>query len=295
MIELKAHRCSPRPGRLCEGPVWDARTDEVLWVDIPAGRIHRATLRDGDLVGRSTVVMGKRVSAVVPCASGGLIATAVDTFVHIDDGAITEVAALSLPDDGIRRRMNDAKADPCGRLFAGTMAEDEIPGTAALYRLDPDGELSTVRQQVTISNGLGWSPDGATVYYVDSPTHRVDAFDYEAATGTFSGGRTFAKFPDGLPDGLTVDASGYVWVAVWGAGQVRAFDPSGRPHAVIHVGPAQVSSCAFAGPDLDVLVITTAAEGSAAPDAGRLFTCRPGVTGLPTNTYDDTRLVSNDR
>ncbi|MGY4100710.1 SMP-30/gluconolactonase/LRE family protein [Nocardia sp. R16R-3T] len=293
MIELKAHRCSPRPGRLCEGPVWDDHTDEVLWVDIPAGRIHRATLRDGDLVGRSTVAVGTRVSAVVPCASGGLIATAVDTFLHISDGTMTEVASLSLPADGHRWRMNDAKADPCGRLFAGTMSEDEIPGTAALYRLDPDGELSTVRQRVTISNGLGWSPDGATVYYADSPTRRVDAFDYDSATGTFSGGRTFAEFRDGLPDGLTVDARGFVWVAVWGAGQVRAFDPSGRPHAVIDVGPAQVSSCTFAGTDLDVLVITTAAQGSTDINAGRLFTCRPGVTGLPTNTYSDARLVRN--
>ncbi|WP_433756363.1 SMP-30/gluconolactonase/LRE family protein [Nocardia sp. CA-135398] len=293
MIELKADRCSPRPGRLCEGPVWDVRTHEVLWVDIPAGRIHRATLRDGDLVHRSTVAVGKRVSAVVPCASGGLIATAVDTFLHIADDTMTEIATLALPDDGVRRRMNDAKADPWGRLFAGTMSEDEITGTAALYRLDPDGKLSTVRQQVTISNGLGWSPDGATLYYADSPTHRVEVFDYDSATGTFGNGRTFAEFSDGLPDGLTVDARGFVWVAVWGAGQVRSFDPSGRPYAVIDVGPAQVSSCAFAGPDLDVLVITTAAEGSADPDAGRLFTCRPGVTGLPANAYFDSRLVSN--
>lgn len=294
MIELQADRCSPRPGRLCEGPVWDDRTNELLWVDIPAGRIHRAALRDGDLERRSTVAVGRRVSAVVPCASGGLIATAVDTFLHIaDDATITEVATLSLPEDGVRRRMNDAKADPRGRLFAGTMSEDEIVGTAALYRLDPDATVRMVREQVTISNGLGWSPDGATLYYADSPTHRVDAFDYDMATGTFSGGRTFAEFPDGLPDGLTVDARGFVWVAVWGAGQVRAFDPAGRPHAVIDIGPAQVSSCAFAGPDLDVLVITTAAEGSAAPGAGSLFTCRPGATGLPTNTYSDARLVSN--
>ncbi|WP_330253491.1 SMP-30/gluconolactonase/LRE family protein [Nocardia sp. NBC_00565] len=297
MIELRADRCSPTPGRLCEGPVWDDRTDEVLWVDIPAGHIHRAALsHDGvELEYRSTVEVGKRVSAVVPCASGGVIATAVDTFLRIDDGAITEVAALSLPDDGIRRRLNDAKADPSGRLLAGTMSEDEIAGTAALYRLDPDGALSTLRQDVTISNGLGWSPDGSTLYYADSPTHRVDAFDYDSATGTFSGGRTFAEFPDGLPDGLTVDTQGFVWVAVWGAGQVRAFDPAGRPHAVIDIGPSQVSSCAFVGRDLDVLVITTAATGSAneEQDAGRLFTCRPGVTGLPTNTYSDAKLVSN--
>jgi sugar lactone lactonase YvrE len=295
MIESRAQRSALPPGRLCEGPVWDDRDGEVLWVDIPAGLIHRAALNDSaELEHRSTIEVGRRVSAVVPCESGGLIATSEDAFLRIDD-SITRIAALSLPDDGVRRRINDAKVDPRGRLLAGTMSEDEIEGTAALYRLDPDGTLTTLRERVTISNGLGWSPDGATLYYADSSTHRVDAFEYDLTTGTFGTGRPFAECPDGLPDGLTVDAQGFVWVAVWGTGQVRAFDPEGRPYAVIEVGPSQVSSCAFAGPDLDILVITTAADGDATtePDAGRLFTCRPGATGLPSTPYADGRLVSS--
>ncbi|WP_328404650.1 SMP-30/gluconolactonase/LRE family protein [Nocardia sp. NBC_00403] len=301
MIMLRAHPCGPPPGRLCESPVWDSRTEEVLWVDIRGGHVHRARLTLGDsgpdLAHRSTIGLDPPVSAVVPCASGGLLVTAGATFYRIEaDGTVDRVAALSLPDDGIRRRLNDAKVDPRGRLLAGTMSEDGVEGSATLYRLDPDGTLGILRAGVTISNGLGWSPDGAILYYADSPTQRIDAFEYDLATGTFGGRRPFARFDDGDPDGLTVDTDGRVWVAVWGAGQVRAFDPSGRQCAVIDVGPSQVSSCAFVGPDLDVLVITTAAEGPAAlePDAGRLFVCTPGVTGLPATPYADAGLVRSD-
>ncbi|WP_433664211.1 SMP-30/gluconolactonase/LRE family protein [Nocardia sp. CA-128927] len=299
MITLRARPCAPPPGRLCESPVWDSRTDELVWVDIRGGHIHRAALDRAtlDLTVRSTVSMPPPVSAVVPCASGGLLATAGDTISRIDaDGTTTRLAAIPLPDDGIRRRLNDAKADPHGRLFAGTMSEDGIQGSAALYRLDPDGALNTLRDGVTISNGIDWSPDGTVLYYVDSPTKKVEAFEYDITTGTFGEGRPFARFADGEPDGLTVDGEGWVWVAVWGAGQVHAFDPIGQRRAIIEVGPSQVSSCVFAGPDLDVLVITTAAEGKAAdePDAGRLFACVPGAVGLPGTPYADAGLVRTD-
>ncbi|MFD6160114.1 SMP-30/gluconolactonase/LRE family protein [Nocardia sp. NPDC060256] len=299
MITLRAHPCAPAPGRLCESPVWDNRTGELLWVDIRGGHIHRAELDRAtlDLAHRSTVSLTPPVSAVVPCASGSLLATVGDTFSLIDgDGTATPIAAIPLPDDGIRRRLNDAKVDPHGRLLAGTMSEDGVQGSAALYRLDPDGALSILRDGVTISNGLDWSPDGTVLYYVDSPTRRVDAFEYDIATGTFGNGKPFARFDNGEPDGLTVDGEGWVWVAVWGAGQVHAFDPTGHRRVIIEVGPSQVSSCVFAGPDLDVLVITTAAEGKAAgePGAGRLFACVPGAVGLQATPYSDTRLVRSD-
>ncbi|WP_029902938.1 SMP-30/gluconolactonase/LRE family protein [Nocardia brasiliensis] len=297
MINLRAQPCTPAPGHLCESPVWDSRTQELLWVDIRGGHIHRATLDRTtlDLTHRSTVSLAPPVSAVVPCLSGALLATTKDTIYRIDRGEVSRAARIPLPDDGNRRRFNDAKVDPRGRLLAGTMSEDGVARSAALYRLDPDGAMSILREGITISNGLGWSPDGTTFYYADSPTQRVDAFDYDLDTGTFTGRRTFARFEDGDPDGLTVDAAGWVWVAVWGAGQVRAFDPDGTPRAVVDVGPSQVSSCVFAGPDLDVLVITTAAEGPAVlePDSGRLFTCVPGAIGLPGVRYADTALVRN--
>ncbi|MGY3848940.1 SMP-30/gluconolactonase/LRE family protein [Streptomyces hydrogenans] len=144
-----------------------------------------------------------------------------------------------------------------------------------------------------MSNGLGWSPDGTLLYYADSPTRRVDVFDYDPATGALSGRRPFAVLDRGYPDGLTVDAEGNVWVAVWGGGEVLALTPGGVLHARVELPASHVTSCAFAGPDLDVLVITTATHGlsddrrRAEPDAGRLFVCRPGVTGLPATPYAD--------
>ncbi|WP_225728097.1 MULTISPECIES: SMP-30/gluconolactonase/LRE family protein [unclassified Nocardia] len=291
MKVLRAQPCSPLPGRLCEGPVWDG--SRLLWVDIRAGLLHQGMLDGADIQLVETLRLDGPVSAVLPCVSGSLLVMVGDRICRIVDGLVKDIVPLPFPNDSVIRRMNDAKVDPCGRVFAGSMSEDGVMGSAALYRLDPDGTLSVSRTGVTISNGLGWSPDGGTLYYTDSPTQRVEAFDYDLDSGTFGNGRVFAEFADGDPDGLTVDADGRVWVAVWGAGQVRAFDPDGRPYAVVDVGPSQVSSCTFAGPDLDRLVITTAAEQNE-PEAGRLFTCRPGSTGLPITPYADTGLVPAD-
>ncbi|MBT2469167.1 SMP-30/gluconolactonase/LRE family protein [Streptomyces sp. ISL-66] len=302
MLRLGAVPCSPPPGRLSEGPVWDERREELLWVDIPAGLIHRAALTARradsglpDLAPTGTLRLDRPVGAVVPCASGALLAAAGASFLRLEDGRPpVEVAVLDLPGDGVRRRLNDAACDPGGRLLAGTMAYDETPGAGALHRLDRDGPVVTLLDSVTISNGLGWSPDGRLLYYADSPTGRVDVFDYDPESGTPTGRRPFAVLSRGVPDGLAVDADGRVWVAVWGGGEVRAYAPDGTLHARVEVPASHVTSCAFAGPDLDVLVITTAAEGldeerrRAEPDAGRLFVCRPGVTGLRSTPYDDT-------
>ncbi|MFH8371490.1 SMP-30/gluconolactonase/LRE family protein [Streptomyces sp. NPDC018031] len=301
-MRMTAVPCTPRPGRLTEGPVWDPRRQELLWVDITAHRIHRGRLvrrGDGsgppDVLWQATLTLDRPVGAVAPCDSGVLVAAAGTAFVRLADAeSSTEIAAPAVPEDGIRRRMNDAKCDPRGRLLAGTMAWDVTPGAGSLYRLDPDGGVTTLLDSVTISNGLGWSPDGRLLYYADSATRRVDVFDYDPASGAVSGRRPFAGTgADGEPDGLAVDTEGRVWVAVWGAGQVRAYTPDGQPHAVVEVAASHVSSCAFVGPDLDVLVITTATEGltpeqsRAEPDAGRLFVCRPGATGLPVPPFAD--------
>ncbi|KOV17197.1 calcium-binding protein [Streptomyces sp. XY413] len=300
-MHLTALPCSPVPGRLTEGPVWHAGSGDLLWVDIPAGLVHRARLVDGDdgglpdLGSRTTVSLDRPVGAVAPCASGGLLAAAGTSFLRVDGaGAVTEFAAPVVPDDGPPRRFNDAKCDPSGRLLAGTMAYDATPGAGTLYRLDPDGTVTTVLSPVTISNGLGWSPDGRLLYYADSPTCRVDVFDHDPDTGALSARRPFADTaPAGVPDGLAVDTEGRVWVAVWGAGQVRAYTPDGALHTVVTVPASQVSSCAFVGPDLDLLIITTAADGltagqlAAEPHAGRLFICRPGATGLPVPPFAD--------
>lgn len=301
-MQLTALPCAPVPGRLTEGPVWHAGRGDLLWVDITAGLVHRAPLvaRDDDsglpdLGPRTTLSLDRPVGAVAVRACGGLLVAAGTTFLTVDDtGVATEFAAPDVPDDGTPRRMNDAKCDPAGRLLAGTMADDGTPGAGSLYRLDPDGTVTTLLDSVSISNGLGWSPDGRLLYYADSPTRRVDVFDHDPVTGALTGRRPLVDTgPAGVPDGLAVDTGGRIWVAVWGAGQVRAYTPDGTLHAVVTVPASQVSSCAFIGPDLDLLVITTATDGlspqqlSAEPLAGRLFICRPGVTGLPVPPFAD--------
>ncbi|MFE1548166.1 SMP-30/gluconolactonase/LRE family protein [Streptomyces sp. NPDC058718] len=300
MLHLRAVPCSPLPGRLTEGPLWDDRRQELLWVDIPEGLVHRAALTGGedgpDLALLTTLRFDRPVGAVALCASGALLAAAGTSVLHLaEDSPVAGAVALAapvLPDDGLPRRMNDAAVDPAGRLLAGTMAYDESPGAGSLYRLDGDG-LVTLLESVTISNGLGWSPDGSRLYYADSPTGRVDVFAYDPESGALSDRRPFAVLDRGVPDGLTVDSAGRVWVAVWGGGEVLAFEPDGTLHARVDVPASHVTSCAFAGPARDVLVITTATEGltedrrRAEPDAGRLFVCRPGATGLPATPYAD--------
>ncbi|WP_121830988.1 SMP-30/gluconolactonase/LRE family protein [Streptomyces sp. S1] len=294
--------CTPGPGLLSEGPVWDRNRGELLWVDITAGLVHRGVLverEDGsglpDVAPLTTFSLDRHVGAVAPRASGGLVAAAGTDFLNLTETGERSLIVTPVEDgDGVRRRMNDAKCDPRGRLLAGTMTYDLTEEAGSLYRLDPDGTVVTLLDSVTISNGLGWSPDGRLFYFADSPTRRVDVFDYDTAAGTLSGRRPFAGFGEGEePDGLAVDIEGRVWVAVWGAGEVRAFTPEGEPYGVVEVPAAHVTSCAFAGPDLDVLVITTATEGRSSeqlrdePDAGRLFVCRPDATGLPVPPFAD--------
>ncbi|MFE2561857.1 SMP-30/gluconolactonase/LRE family protein [Streptomyces sp. NPDC059352] len=299
MRHVTAVPCSPVPGRLTEGPVWDQRSQELLWVDIAAGLIHRGSLgprSDGtglpDLVRRTTLAFDSTVGAVHPCRSGATIAAVGTSVLRLIDGRAEEVATAPLPADGIKRRLNDAGCDPRGRLLVGTMATDVVPGAGALYLLEPQG-LRVLEESVTISNGLAWSPCGQLLYYADSATGRVDVFDYDLATGTPSRRRLFLEVGDGVPDGLTVDRDGSLWVAIWGAGQVRAYAPDGTAHTQVSVPASQVSSVTFAGPRLNTLIITTAAEGltrgerRAQPDAGRLFVCGPGSTGLPAVPFDD--------
>ncbi|MEU3047914.1 SMP-30/gluconolactonase/LRE family protein [Streptomyces sp. NPDC006984] len=291
--------CSPAPGRLTEGPVWDHRSQELLWVDITAGLVHRGvfTRRTDDsglpdVSVRESLDLGTTVGAVLPSWSGALLAAAGTSILGVRPEGTTTIATLPEPTDRARRRFNDAACDPSGRLLAGTMALDADPGAGTLYRLDQTG-LTPIVDPVTISNGLGWSPDGRLLYHADSPTRRVDVYDYDLLTGTPSNRRPFARLDRGVPDGLTVDARGNVWVAVWGAGEVRAFTPDGALLTVVELPASHVSSCAFAGPALDVLVITTAREEltparlRAERDAGRLFVCRPGAIGQTPHLYED--------
>lgn len=273
---------------LGEGAAWDAVAGRLIWVDITGGVVHEL-LPDGR--SRSWNVP-EHVGAAVPRARGGLLLAVRSGFAALaDDGSVSVVASVEADDPSTR--MNDGKCDPLGRFWAGTMADAETPGAGSLYRLDTDGAVSRVLNGVTISNGLGWSPDGTVMYYTDTATGGVDRFRFDAAAGALTDRRRVITIDpaDGSPDGMTVDDDGCLWVALWGGGAVRRYAPDGGLDAVVPLPASQVTSCAFGGQDGGDLYITTAAHGlspeqrAMEPQAGGVFRCRPGVTGPPATPF----------
>lgn len=277
------------PATLAESPVWDSRRGCLLWVDIDAGRVHRLDPRTG---ADSSTAVGVPVGAVAVRRNGGLILAAGRGFAVLDEkaGTLDWIWAAGRGD-----RMNDGKCDPAGRFLAGTLTRTQTPGAAALYQLAADGAVTTLIGEVSVSNGLGWSPDGSLLYFADTPLERVDVLDYDAATGAVGGRRAFADLRDvpGRPDGLTVDADGGVWVAMarWGRA-VRRFTPDGRLDHVVDMPVPLVTSVAFGGPDLADLYVTTSRVGLSPadladqPGSGAVF-CLPatGSRGLPAGEY----------
>jgi sugar lactone lactonase YvrE len=241
-------------------------------------------LDDAGTVTRTHV--GDVAAALRPRRDGGAVIGVERGFALEDaDGTLTTLPPV-WSDPGVR--MNEGGCDPDGRFWCGSMAYDQRPGAAALYRLDPDGTVAVAFGGVTISNGLEWSPDGSLAYYDDTPTHEIAVFDYSREAG-LTGRRTFVQLADDEnPDGLTVDAEGAVWVALYGAGAVRRYTPDGRLDGVVEVPPAQVTACTFGGPRLDRLYITTSRENlplDADPLAGALFAVDPGVAGRPVREF----------
>jgi sugar lactone lactonase YvrE len=276
---------------LGEGPYWVPEDDCLLWVDIEGARLHRTYFPARETVTDSP----GPVSAAFPAVGGGILiagGAALTLLFPAERGGqwVARTIADTPARDGIR--FNDAGVDPAGRVWVGSMHVTEAEPLGELYRLDPGGRLNPVVKNVTVSNGLGWSPDGSRLYYADSPLGRVDVFDYDPATGEAFSRRTFADLSaaEGVPDGLTVDADGCVWVAMWGGSALRRLTPDGEPDAVLPVPVSQPTSCAFGGPDLADLYITSARVGltedqlAAQPLAGRLLHVRPGPVGLPSTT-----------
>jgi len=276
--------------QLGEGPYYDDRSARVYWVDILGARV----LWRGE--GPGELPTGSHVGAAVPCDSGRVVLClpAGPVLAELAGGELRPLgtyaeadAAAGVPASASVLRSNDAKADAAGRLWHGTMAYDETPGAGALYRLDPEADRPVrILGGVTISNGLGWSPDGATMYYVDTPTRTIDSFAYDGATGELGERRPYAHVDGGSPDGLCVDAEGAVWLALWGGSAVRRY-VGGSLERTVRLPTPRVTSCAFVGPRLDRLVITTASVGMTDdPYAGLTYVYEPGdVIGLPTARF----------
>jgi sugar lactone lactonase YvrE len=265
-----------------EGPVWAPAWGGLRWVDMLAGEV--LSLEADGTVRRRHV--GDVVAALRPRRGGGAVLALERGFALEDaDGTRTSLDPL-WTDAGVR--MNEGGCDPDGRFWCGSMAYDQRPGAAALYRLAPDGSTQRMLDGVTISNGLDWSPDGSLAYYADTATHRVDVFDYDRHSG-LTGRRPFVEIPDdGNPDGLTVDADGGVWVALYGAGAVHRYGPDGALDAVVEVPTPRVTACTLGGPRLDELFVTTSREGLGPDDdplAGSLFRVDAGVAGQPVREF----------
>jgi sugar lactone lactonase YvrE len=276
---------------LGEGPVWDSVRGILYWLDVLAGHLHVFDPRTGlDRV----LEFGEPIGSVAPRTSGDLLLATPRGFVVADpDNGVRTTVLAPVEADNPDTRMNDGGVDPAGRFWAGTMI-DGTAGAGTLYRLEPDGDVRPTVTGVSISNGIGWSPDGRTMYYIDTPTGGVDAFDFDVATGAATGRRRVIDLSTsdvGSPDRLAVDAEGFVWVATWGSAAVRRFAPDGVPDAVVTLPVTAVSSCAFGGADLGDLYVTTATYGltpderRAQPSAGGLFRCRPGVRGQPVPPF----------
>jgi sugar lactone lactonase YvrE len=271
---------------LGERPFWDG--SGLSWVDINAGRLHRYRPGLGDEV---VLELPVPLGAAAPRQRGGyVLATAAGFRLAGPDGKLEEgaIRPVGLNPDS---RFNDGACDPAGRFWAGTVTSDVRPGAGALYRLDPDGSVTIMLDKVTESNGLGWSPDGGTMYFIDSgePEPRIRAFSFNLAAGEPGQSRDLVRFPGGgvVPDGLVVDHDGCLWVAMWGGAEVRRYAPDGALLAVLPVPVTQPTCPAFGGAGLDELYLTsawlgmTASQRAAEPLAGHVLRTRPGVRGDP--------------
>ncbi|MDT9718818.1 SMP-30/gluconolactonase/LRE family protein [Paenibacillus sp. ClWae2A] len=279
------------PALLGEGPSWDAENNRLLWVDIESFKVHvydPATGQD------QAYDVGEHVGAVVPYRGDEVVVALRSGFYtyHLHTG---ELLAIEDPEQNKdTNRFNDGKCDAQGRFWAGTMSMNNESKAGSLYCLEQGQPVRTMVQGVSTSNGLGWSPDRQTMYYIDTPTRSIDRFDFDLTAGTIHNRTSVIHIPEefGFPDGMTVDGEGMLWVAHWGGGRVTRWNPhTSELLQQIEVPADQVTSCCFGGPDLEELYITTARIGikeerlKETPDAGSLFVIRPGVKGQETHAY----------
>ncbi|WP_409344476.1 SMP-30/gluconolactonase/LRE family protein [Paenibacillus sp. MBLB4367] len=276
---------------LGEGPSWEPGSNRLYWVDILGRQLH---IYDPATGSDDTVDVGQLIGAVVPRQSGGVVMALQNGF-HTYDFETKQLTPIGDPEaDKAHTRFNDGKCDAAGRFWAGTMSLNDSPKQGALYCLETDGSIRKVIDGVTCSNGIAWNPDNTVMYYIDSPTRQVVAHDYDLATGGISNPRVVVQLADedGVPDGMTSDSEGMLWVAVWGGWRVSRYNPeTGEQLARIDVPAEKVTSCVFTGDKLNELYITSARTGideeglAKQPLAGGLFRVKTDIQGSPTYAY----------
>lgn len=276
--------------QLGEGSIWHPRENKLYWVNIEGKSLH---IYDPSTKKDQSFLFEHMIGTVVPVESGGAL-VALQNGIHFFNAQTGELRFIDNPIPDTNIRFNDGKCDPAGRFWVGTMDLGFKEGVASLYKMDTGKTIHKMLDGVTISNGIVWTADKKTMYYVDSHLGRIDAFDYENTDGCICNRRTVLSIPQemGSPDGMTIDSEGMLWVALWGGNSVGRFDPlTGALLQKIAVPAPQVSSCAFGGKNLDVLYITTARGGmldealAAYPLSGGLFSVKPGVKGVEAEFY----------
>ena len=281
------HPVSNTRAILGEGPVW--HDGKLLWVDIEG---CKAFSHDPATGIDHAIELPERIGCIWPSSTKGKLLCGLQSGLAFLDPATGELDPVADPESDLpRTRFNDGKCDPRGRFWAGTMDMEETAALGSLYMLDEQQNVTRQWQGVTVSNGLAWDPDGQTVYYIDSPTREVAAFDYDPATGAMSNRRIAIPIPEGegFPDGMTIDTEGKLWIALWQGWGVVRYDPkTGERLSKIELPVEKVTSCTFGGPGCDELYITTARIHlddralASQPLAGALFKIDPGAKGLPT-------------
>jgi sugar lactone lactonase YvrE len=282
---------------LSEGPTWDPADGQVTWVDLEAGRILTAPWDDerAALGEVASVSVGEQVGCVFPLGDGRFLAALTRELAIVDAGGVVARSAELTPPG---TRFNDGKIDPAGRLLVGTLALDEVGTDHLLLRLEHDGTVTTLDSDIGLSNGLDWSPDGSTFYSIDTPASTVYRRDYDIESGRVGERSVFIDLDGAFPDGMTVDADGNLWIAIWGGHEVRCYDASGRRllDSTVTVDAPHVSSVAFVGAQLDQLVITSANRDLSPehrvrwPHAGGLFVAHPGVRGAAPTRWREVPL-----
>jgi sugar lactone lactonase YvrE len=278
---------------LGEGTLWDTGRESICWIDILRGEIHE--FHPATHVFK-TISLHQMVGSIAVCKDGNFIAALKNGFakVHRHSG---EVTMISNPESHLPgNRFNDGKCDPAGRFWAGTMSHTDEPGKGSLYVLDERLEVTKKMENLSISNGMAWSGDQETFYYIDTPTFSVAAFRYDKKNAEISEKKIVVRVPvgDGSPDGMTIDQEGMLWIAHWDGWQVTRWNPrTGKKILSIPFPAARVTCCCFGGPDLHDLYVSTARNGLSEeqlndqPLAGSLFVIKNiGYKGLPAFEFN---------